>query len=622
MGQQQSRRSWSVGTKLLISLMLLLGTTTALLDFLTILILREDKKAYTLQAQSMSASLLGKELRNTSRHVIEKLRLALATADPAQLQNSNSRLKTLIENQSEILMLELFSLTNGKWTAQGAPLLAHGAEEAGVSAQETKISPEWAQILSQDLARDSYAFLNLSRVGGIPLLGVLVADPKPKNPQFIPIALGVISLKDFAQSAGRSGMTLATRSGWVLYDSDPAVLHSNKNIAEDPLFSTAVASKVSEGTHEFEDSESKFLGSYSSPGLNLIALTRTAWSTVMKSTYTLIEKFILLGMMTLSAAVIFAILFSRTLTAPIYRLYEGTKQIAQGNFSLTLRSKSNDEIGALTDSFNVMSSKISALIQESMEKVKLENELAIASTVQQNLIPPPDFQSDRIRIVSRYQPASQCGGDWWGFFGVGDKICVMIADATGHGFPSALITAAARSCVSFLHKLAQEDPDFTFSPSAMLSYANRIVFDASIGKIMMTFFVGVIDLSKKQMSYSSAGHNPPWLFAKNQQGGFALKSLVAKGVRLGETRECVEFEEKTIEISPQDILFLYTDGLLEGKNLAGEMFGKKRMRQIVERNLSSGLDSIATSLMKEFMQYNEGKALDDDCTLAAAQILS
>ena len=84
----------------------------------------------------------------------------------------------------------------------------------------------------------------------------------------------------------------------------------------------------------------------------------------------------------------------------------------------------------------------------------------------------------------------------------------MIADATGHGFPSALITAAARSCFSVMHKLAQEDPEFSFSPAAMLSYANRVIYDASLAKIMMTFFIGVIDFSSGKLTYASAGHNP------------------------------------------------------------------------------------------------------------------
>src|SRR5690606_14624329 len=97
-----------------------------------------------------------------------------------------------------------------------------------------------------------------------------------------------------------------------------------------------------------------------------------------------------------------------------------------------------------------------------------------------------------------------------GIFPREDKLCVMIADATGHGVPSALITASARSCFSVLAKLAQEKAFFRLDPGEMMSYTNRVVFDAAMTKIMMTFFIGVIDLETKTIRYANAGHNPPW----------------------------------------------------------------------------------------------------------------
>ena len=197
----------------------------------------------------------------------------------------------------------------------------------------------------------------------------------------------------------------------------------------------------------------------------------------------------------------------------------------------------------------------------------------------------------------------------------------MIADATGHGLPSALITAAARSCFSVLAKLAQEDSEFSYSPSAMLSYANRVIYEASLGKIMMTFFVGVVDFRERTFTYASAGHNPPWLFKKNGDS-FALKSLTALGSRLGESPEFPEGEEKVVPIAKGDILFMYTDGLMEGKDTQGEMYGKKRTRKVVESLLAAGPEALIHGLVEDFTKYNEGKALDDDITLAATQILS
>src|SRR6185436_18226031 len=155
---------------------------------------------------------------------------------------------------------------------------------------------------------------------------------------------------------------------------------SRDNISSYPLFLTAKSSKVTNGVQEFDYSGTHFLGSYLNPGLNLIVLTKAEWRRAMKATYQLIEKFFLLGSMSVGAAIVFAILFSKTLTAPLARLYNATKEVAKGNFLLELEEGGGDEIGALSTSFNSMSKKIGELIKESMEKVHLENELAIAST--------------------------------------------------------------------------------------------------------------------------------------------------------------------------------------------------------------------------------------------------
>lgn len=267
-----------------------------------------------------------------------------------------------------------------------------------------------------------------------------------------------------------------------------------------------------------------------------------------------------------------------------------------------------------------MSNRIQDLLTESIERVRIEGELAIASTVQKTLLPPPEFRNESVHIYSHYKSASECGGDWWGFFEVGDKIVLLIADATGHGLPSALITAAARSCFSVLHRFAEATPTFPFSPGNLLSYANRVIYESASGTMMMTLFAGIVDFSTGRLTYASAGHNPPWLFQHNGTG-YAMKSLHSRGIRLGETAECSDFEEKWVPIRPHDLLFLYTDGIMEGKNKHGEMYGKRQVKKTIEENIAGGPELIVKSLMRDFRRHNEDKPLDDDITLVATMIL-
>jgi sigma-B regulation protein RsbU (phosphoserine phosphatase) len=627
MEQQHFKVSFSVGTKLLISVLVLLAVVIAFLNISAIFLLREDKRAYTYQSQSTEVVLAGRQFVTTVRHELDTLRIALASIDPSRPVTSQqkSALQTLVDNQSDLLGVSvgLLSPQTGSFTqlaraTRGAQLKALQLDE-----KDLDLSLEKSKGVTSQLTRDSYAFINASRMDGTPTLGVFVADVKMLgNSTGIPVVYGITSLKEFGGEISGLNLTIATKAGSILFDTDSAVLYSGSNLGEDPLFRAALGSKLSSGAHEYDDAISgkHYIASYAQPGLNLIVFSKADWKKAIRATYELVIKFALLGLMAIGVALVFAIVFSKTLTRPINRLYEATKEVAKGNFNLNLAVKGHDEISALTGSFNVMSTQISELIQAQADAIHLENEMAIASTVQQTLIPPAEFRNEDIHIHSRYQSASQCGGDWWGFFGVGKKLCVMIADATGHGMPSALITASARSCFSVMHKLAQEDPEFSFSPAAMLAYANRVVYDASMGQIMMTFFVGVIDFETLTLSYASAGHNPPWLFSKDGDR-FTLHSLTAQGMRLGEGREAPAFEEETVDFSPGDMLFLYTDGLMEGKDLQGEMYGKKRTRKMVEANLAGGPQAVIEKLMTDFLKYNEGKDLDDDVTLATCVFL-
>lgn len=624
MEQQQFKVSFSLGTKLLLSIVLLLVIVIGFLNAATIFILTDDKRAYVYQSQSTEAVLAGREFVNTVRHSLDSLRLSLVSVDPKlpPSPKQTEALQSVIDNQSDLLFSSISLVTaNGVVMPHTSVANAKVLAEEHLAPTDLQLTTELIGPVLQDLLKNSYALLNLSRTGGSPLVGILMADMRFKdNPAGMPVGFGVISLKEYAKSLSGTNVALATNQGRILYASDMSQVYARAKLVEDPLFVASKKSRFSEGALEFELTGNKYLGSYVRPGLDLIIMNKTEWSKAIRSAYTLGEKFVILGLIAVGTAVIFAIFFSRTLTSPINQLYEATGEVAKGNFNIQLKPRSHDEIGALTSSFNVMSAKISDLIRESMEKVQLENELAIAATVQQTLIPPDHFQTEKLLIESHYRAASTCGGDWWGFFGVGNKFVTMIADATGHGFPSALITASARSCFSVMQKLAQEDPEFTFSPSAMLSYANRVIYDASMSSIMMTFFIGVIDFDTGKMYYSNAGHNPPWLFKKDGSS-FKLNSLTAVGTRLGEQRESAAFEEKEITIGSGDVLFLYTDGLTEGKNPEGEMFGKKKVRKLVESTVPSGPKTMIEQLMTDFMAHNGEKALDDDVTIAAVAIL-
>jgi serine phosphatase RsbU (regulator of sigma subunit) len=604
----------------------------ALIIFLsaaTIILLTEDKQAYTFDAKSTEALLTGRQFSNTVTHLIDTLRESLAANDPAhpQTPQETQALASIIQNQSDAVAVAtgLLDMKSGKLTPSGYVANQKALESAHIDLDQTKVfsmlTPEWLNTALPDLNSDGIGFINLSRTEGAPMMAVLFADQAHAGPQGTPVVIGIAALNDLLSELKGLNLTVATRSGWVLFDTNTTNMFSRTNLSDDPLVATAKRVQFKTGTEDYTIAGKRYLGGFSKPGYNLVVMTRTEWDKAMRATYSLTEKFILLGCMAVGLGIIFAILFSKTLTAPINRLYRATQEVGQGKFDLNLEIKSSDEIGALTESFNVMSGKIRGLLHESVEKAILEKEIDVASTVQKTLIPPNDFDHDLIQIRSHYQAASRCGGDWWGFFVSNNRMVFGIADATGHGIPSALITASAHSAFSVLKKLVEDQPSLRLSPAWMLSYLNRSIHDSSKGNIMMTYFLGVIDFDAKTLTYANAAHNPPWLFTNNGDK-YKLNSLTSSGSRLGEQSDLPPIEEKTFTIGANDILFFYTDGLTEGKSIAGDMFGKKRVRQIVEANLANGPAVIVKSLITEFMKFNEDKALDDDVTIAAAKLFA
>lgn len=622
------RVSFTVGTKLLLSVAVLILLIIAFLSFSAITLLTEDKQAYTYETKSTEAMLTGREFANTVGHVLDTLRISLSAVDPVApiTGNETQVLDSVIQNQSDVALvtIALLDTKSGTLTPKTSAINTNASEtNKTVLNQEfllKELTPDWIKTTSADISADGLGFVNLSRSDNGAMMAVIFADLQHLSPQGgTPVAIGLVLLGKMLTDLNGLNLTVVTRSGWTIFDTDPALLYKRINIADDPLLAASKSSPFKTGTNEYQLENKHYLGGFYKPGYDLAVLTRAEWDKTMVATYALSEKILLLGCMAIGLSVIFVIFFSKSLTAPINSLYLATKEVGAGNFDIDLHASSKDEIGALTESFTTMSGKIRHLLVESVEKAILEKEIDVAATVQKTLIPGASFDDPRVEIRSHYQAASRCGGDWWGFFIERDKMVFGVADATGHGVPAALISAAAHSGFSVLHKLATESAGFDLSPGRMLTIMNSAIYESSKGSILMTYFLGVIDFSKQTITYSNAAHNPPWLFSV-EGGKSKVHSLMPSQQHLGSQPNLDALEEKTLPIKNNDILFFYTDGLTEGKSTDDSMFGKKKTRQLVESQVARGPDAIISTLMDSFTEFNHGKPLDDDVTAVAVKI--
>lgn len=630
MEQQQLKIRISLTSKLLMLISVLLTVLIAVLNVSAIKLFFNDKKAYIYDTQATASMLAGREFTAYLQNSIDTLKLELGSADLSKTIDGGLRnsLQYIIDNQRSLLGVELVSLNtqSGSVTKLFKYFAPKNMEGTDLKEEDFAFKTEAVMKVADQLSTGNIVYKNISKSGQTPLLAIMFGDNSMLSSKgFTSVAIGYLSLKQYylGSSQMMNRLIIIDSSGGLLLHSDIKEMYANANYAADAIFQEAKSAQTISGAKEYTTQDGvKMLASYFKPGLNLTTLTQIEYDKAMRATYTMTEKFVVLAIGMLGFMILAGLLFSKKITAPLQRLYVATDQVAQGNFEVQLPVTSTDEIGVLTNAFMTMSRKITELFQQMLDKMRLDQELQIAKTVQQSLFPEAIIANENILVASAYQSATECGGDWWGYFKNGNKHVLAIADATGHGLPSALMTASARACFSVIEKMSTNSGGVTLTPSEMLSLANRVVYDSAQGKIMMTYFIAIFDFSNHTLSFASAAHNPPWLFSPQADGTHKMSSLIANGQRLGETRDAVNYETKEVPFSARDTIVFYTDGLLEGKNLEGTQYGKKQARKVLEAAMSAQPMEVLNTLMGDFLQYNEGKVLDDDVTLAVARILS
>ncbi len=265
------------------------------------------------------------------------------------------------------------------------------------------------------------------------------------------------------------------------------------------------------------------------------------------------------------------------------------------------------------------------LLKDTAEKTRLEKEIETAKHVQSTMFPPEQVTFPGLDISSFYTPASECGGDWWGCGELGDgKKFIAIGDATGHGLPAAMITATAKAACSVIAAVLRSHPGSVAHPSEMLELLNGAVYEATQGKILMTFFIGVIDAETRKITYASASHDPIYIY---RAGGIGtdpsrerLGILLAKpGPRLGQGPQA-HYEQSAEALAPGDLIITYTDGVTEASNAEGKEYSERKfMRSIVKHSNRAGQE-LRDGLLSDLREFTGSTPLKDDVTLAVVQI--
>lgn len=333
----------------------------------------------------------------------------------------------------------------------------------------------------------------------------------------------------------------------------------------------------------------------------------------------LVKKSILFGVFILLFISAVAILFSKSITNPIEKLVICAKEFAAGNFETNVPKLHNDEIGVLGSAFNFMIQEIKKYMVQMQEKIRLENELKVAKMVQENFFPGKDEEQENFEIAAFNEPSSECGGDWWGYYEYQDKLIFIIADATGHGVPAALLTASINTAFNAAKSLLVANI-LSADAKEITTFLNKTLSQTKT-EILLTCFVGVVDLSKKTLNYTNSSHMDPLIIPQKNEAlekGDIIPLIEAKGSRLGRNHDFI-YTSHLQELKSGDIILLQTDGIIEAKNSEGQEFGMRRLLKTILEN-SKTAKQLRDSILKNFHDFCKSKSYEDDITLVCLKI--
>ncbi len=244
---------------------------------------------------------------------------------------------------------------------------------------------------------------------------------------------------------------------------------------------------------------------------------------------------------------------------------------------------------------------------------QLEQDLIKAGDLQKSLLPVTLPDTEAVHFTASFTPSHQLGGDYYDVFTINDHMTgFLIADATGHGVSSAMLSAMFKMTLS---KYAKSETD----PGKVFEYLNRDFCNVLQTGDFFTAFYGIIDHENSELIYSNAAHPLPLLFDYETK---TIEALDSEGFLLGVMDDGITYETRKRSINGSMRLFVYTDGLQEAINGAGEQFGDERiekaMRKYARLKRQTFLDKIVNDL-KEYTGEKSG-TFDDDLTLMVVDI--
>jgi serine phosphatase RsbU (regulator of sigma subunit) len=254
---------------------------------------------------------------------------------------------------------------------------------------------------------------------------------------------------------------------------------------------------------------------------------------------------------------------------------------------------------------------VAAQVAVAVAGEQARQDLRRAAEIQKAMLPTADLETDDLVISGISRPAQDVGGDYFDHAVSGERtISLLVADVSGHGLYAALLVAMAKAC---FQTQIQIDPRTTAIAQAM----NRSLWLSVRSGMLMTCVSVTIDAAAGVLSYTNAGHPSP-LHLDRLRGNVAYLDSTDPLLGLEIFRHAT-FNEARTTWRRGDVLLLYSDGVTEATDEAGDEFGRDRLERLLRESADLPADRIRARVFDELARFTGGRPLADDVTVVVVQ---
>ncbi len=246
---------------------------------------------------------------------------------------------------------------------------------------------------------------------------------------------------------------------------------------------------------------------------------------------------------------------------------------------------------------------------EALEKRRMDEEMNMARQIQADLLPKELPDNQHFSLAAYSMPSRTIGGDFYDFIPIDEnRFGIIIADGCGKGLPAAML-------ISQIQAMMKSEINNGNDIQQILENVNKMVVRYTPKDKFVTLFYGVYDQSNNQFQYATAGHNYPiWL---RNHGN--CDTLAKGGPALG-LIEKAKYKTGTVNLSADDMILFYTDGVTETMDSAKEQYGENRLNDLLAQSRHLSAPKIVDGILDDLNDFNNDEALQDDRTILVLKV--